>query len=55
MEMKCNIRVRQMKKIVVTVLLFSLLVANLLFVSADEQQPLQTIYIREDGRSPLIW
>jgi hypothetical protein len=49
MEMKCNIRVRQMKKIVITGFLFSLLAANLLFVSANEQQPLQTIYIREDG------
>jgi len=38
-----------MKKIVASTLFFSLLVANLLFVSANEQPPLPTIYIREDG------
>jgi len=38
-----------MKKIVTATLFFSLLVANLLFVSANEQPPLPTIYIREDG------
>lgn len=38
-----------MKKIAATALFFSLLTANLLFVSANEQPPLPTIYIREDG------
>jgi len=38
-----------MKKIVMAALVFSLFIGNLLFASADEQQPLQTIYIREDG------
>ena len=38
-----------MKKIVVTALFFSLLVANWLFASANAQPPLQTIYIRHDG------
>jgi len=38
-----------MKKIVVAAIVFSLLVANLLFASANAQPPLQTIYIREDG------
>ena len=38
-----------MKKFEATVIVFSLLVANLLFASANAQPPLQTIYIREDG------
>ncbi len=38
-----------MKKIVATTLFFSLLVANLLFASANAQPALPTIYIRQDG------
>jgi parallel beta-helix repeat protein len=38
-----------MKKIVAATLVFSLLVAHFLFASANEQPPLPTIYIREDG------
>ncbi|MBM4400960.1 MAG: hypothetical protein FJ045_03310, partial [Crenarchaeota archaeon] len=38
-----------MKKIVATTLIFSLLVANLLFAAASAQPALPTIYIRDDG------
>ena len=38
-----------MKKFVATTIVFLLLVANLLFASANTQPPLQTIYIGEDG------
>lgn len=38
-----------MKKIVSTTLIFSLLLANLLFPSANAQPALPTIYIRQDG------
>lgn len=38
-----------MKKILVTAIVFSLLLANLLFASANAQPPLPTIYIKPDG------
>lgn len=39
----------KMKKIMATTLIFSLLVTNLLFASANAQPALPTIYIRQDG------
>ena len=38
-----------MKRVLATAIVFSLLVANLLFVSANAQPPLPIIYIRPDG------